>query len=92
MVGTSFYRFRIILVYQQQLVLSEGFRNSADSPVTMEPGVTAEDDHIVIGDCLTKDEAEDIIHVLVKDGAVQDLLADAQMRWAGTQCQYSAAK
>ena len=50
----------------------------------MEPGVTPEDDHIVIGDCLTKDEAEDIIHVLVKDGAVQDLLADAQMRWGGT--------
>ena len=58
----------------------------------MEPGVTPEDDHIVIGDCLTKDEAEDIIHVLVKDGAVQDLLADAQMRWGGTSAPKSCIR
>ena len=41
--------------------------------------VNAEQD-IVIGDCLTRDQAEDIINVLVKEADLQDLLVDAQFR------------
>ena len=35
---------------------------------------------ILIGDCLNKDEAEDIINFLRKDANLQELLADAQLR------------
>ena len=35
---------------------------------------------ILIGDCLTKDEAEDILSLLIKDGNLQELLADTQLR------------
>ena len=35
---------------------------------------------ILIGDCLTKDEAEDILNLLRKDANLQELLADAQLR------------
>ena len=41
--------------------------------------MNAEQD-IVIGDCLTRDQAEDIINVLVKEADLQDLLVDAQFR------------
>ena len=37
----------------------------------MELAHTEEETDIVIGECLTKDEAQDIISVLVRDGAVQ---------------------
>jgi hypothetical protein len=35
---------------------------------------------ILIGDCLTKDEAEDILSLLRKDANLQELLADTQLR------------
>ena len=47
--------------------------------VTMGLEHTAEDD-IVIGECLTKDEAEEIINTLMRDSDLQDLLVDAQLR------------
>ena len=37
----------------------------------MELAHTEEETDIVIGECLTKDEAQDIINTLVRDGAVQ---------------------
>lgn len=37
----------------------------------MELAHTEEETDIVIGECLTKHEAQDIISVLVRDGAVQ---------------------
>ena len=37
----------------------------------MELAHKEEETDIVIGECLTKDEAQDIISVLVRDGAVQ---------------------
>ena len=36
--------------------------------------------NILIGDCLTKEEAEDMMNLLRKDANLQDLLADAQLR------------
>ena len=40
------------------------------------------DEHndIVIGECLTRQEAEEIITVLAQEGALQDLLVEAQLR------------
>ena len=35
---------------------------------------------ILIGDCLTKDEAEDILNLLRKDANLQELLANTQLR------------
>ena len=35
---------------------------------------------ILIGNCLTKAEAEDILSLLRKDANLQELLADAQLR------------
>ena len=43
---------------------------------TDQPG----EEEIVIGDCLTREEAEEIITVLAQDGALQDLLVEAQVR------------
>ena len=37
-------------------------------------------EEILIGDCLTREEAEEIITVLAQDGALQDLLVEAQVR------------
>ena len=37
-------------------------------------------EEIVIGDCLTREEAEEIITVLAQEGALQDLLVEAQLR------------
>lgn len=37
----------------------------------MELANTEEETDIVIGDCLTQDQAQDIINVLVRDGAMQ---------------------
>ena len=45
----------------------------------METDLTGEEE-IVIGDCLTREEAEEIITVLAQDGALQDLLVEAQVR------------
>ena len=39
-----------------------------------------EDNDIVIGECLTRQEAEEIITVLAQEGALQDLLVEAQLR------------
>ena len=47
---------------------------------------------IVIADCLTKDEAEDIINILAKEGDLQDLLVDAQMRSDQHRHNYAALK
>ena len=44
---------------------------------------------ILIGDCLTKDEAEDIINLLRKDVNLQELLADAQLRSEQHRYQFS---
>ena len=40
------------------------------------------DEHndIVIGECLTRQEAEEIITVLAQEAALQDLLVEAQLR------------
>ena len=54
-------------------------------------GANKEED-IVIGDCLTRDEAEDIINNLVKDGDLEDLLVDAQMRSDQHRTNYAALK
>ena len=39
-----------------------------------------EEDEIVIGDCLTREQAEQVITVLAQEGALQDLLVEAQIR------------
>ena len=39
-----------------------------------------EDNDIVIGECLTRQEAEEIITVLAQEAALQDLLVEAQLR------------
>ena len=39
-----------------------------------------EEDEIVIGDCLTREQAEQVITVLAQEGALQDLLVEAQLR------------
>ena len=38
------------------------------------------DNDIVIGECLTREEAEEIITVLAKEGAMQDMLVETQLR------------
>ena len=54
--------------------------------------VANKEEDIVIGDCLTRDEAEDIINNLVKDGDLEDLLADAQMRSDQHRTNYASLK
>ena len=39
-----------------------------------------DDNDIVIGECLTREEAEEIITVLAQEAALQDLLVEAQLR------------
>ena len=38
------------------------------------------DNDIVIGECLTREEAEEIITVQAKEGAMQDMLVESQLR------------
>ena len=50
------------------------------------------DDDIVIGECLTKDEAEGIINNLVREVDLEDLLVDIQIRSDQHRQNYAALK
>ena len=43
-------------------------------------GMKEVDNEIIIGEILTREEAEEIITVLAKEGALQDLLVESQLR------------
>ena len=58
----------------------EGEKGPGSVPLGNTVRMAGEEDEIVIGDCLTREQAEQVITVLAQEGALQDLLVEAQIR------------